>query len=162
MALSKSKGPVYTKYNIPLFGSKDSRWVDNTWIVEHLRQLANTIEEEQPNIYRVGIDMDAQYKSPALFLECFESRESEKIGVPEWRGENVEKFANLCVDLEEVIKELDDVSDLGDYNKFHQHDKLCEKHGVSRQDLNWFLHQFQFGVGPDMLTRLMLSQKTEK
>ncbi len=157
MALSKSKGPVYTTYNIPLVGSKDSRWVDNTWIVEHLRQLADTIEEEQPRIYRVGIDMDAQYKSPALFLECFESREYEKIVTPEWNGDNVQKFTNLCSDLAEILKTLNDVSDLGD-NKFQQHDKLCEKHGVTRQELNWFLHQIQFGSG-DVITALMLQQK---
>lgn len=158
MALSKSKGPVFTTYSVPLAGSKDSRWVDNTWIVEHLRQLADTIEEEQPKVYRVGIEIDAQYKSPALFLECFESRDYEKIVVPEWNGENMKKFAALCKDLSEIIKGFDDVSEMGDVNKFNQHDKLCEKYGVTRQELNWFIHQIQFGSG-DVITTLMLQQK---
>lgn len=158
MALSKEKGTVLNKYSIPMVGGKDSRWADNSWLVEHLRHLADTIEKEQPKIYRVGIEMDAQYKVPALMLEYFESREEEKTSVPEMSGDSIEKFAGLCKDLSDIIKGLDNVSDLGDYNKFNQHDKLCEKHGVKRQELNWFLHQFQFGSG-DVITALLMSQK---
>ena len=72
MGLSITKSTTLTSWAIPLTTSSDEKWEDNTWIIEHLRHLANKIEEENPQIYSIGIKSDAQYKSQNLVLELFE------------------------------------------------------------------------------------------
>ena len=74
MALSIEHEPTLDKWSIPLFGQRDEEWKDNTWIVGHLRQLADKIEEEEPKIYTVSIELDAQYKIPFLTIRSFKKR----------------------------------------------------------------------------------------
>lgn len=66
MALSIEKQGIFKEYSIPLFGNQDPDWEDNTWIVGHLRQLADTIERDKLKIFKVSIDIDANYKIPML------------------------------------------------------------------------------------------------
>lgn len=60
-------------WSIPMMCEEDKEWTDNTWIVEHLRHLANKIESENPRIYSIGVVSDAQYKIPCLNIEIFET-----------------------------------------------------------------------------------------
>jgi hypothetical protein len=61
MALSIEKGYALTKVSIPLHAGDDKEMRDNTWLVEHLRQLANHIEETNPKIYKIGLGFSKQY-----------------------------------------------------------------------------------------------------
>ncbi len=87
MGLSITKGTVYTKLEIPLQkgdlinGSSDklsaseiNKWEDNGWLIDHLRHLADYLEETNPRIINIGLKMDCDYKSPKLYVECFERR----------------------------------------------------------------------------------------
>lgn len=79
MALGIEKDNVYTTWTIPLQpgdlpGEDIQNWKDNSWIVEHLRQLANKIEQEQPRIYSIGLTTDCQYKTPTLQMRLFEKK----------------------------------------------------------------------------------------
>ena len=74
MGIGINKGHVFTTYDVPLASSQDTKWEDNTWLVEHLRQLANTIERDKPKIHTIGIKSDAQYKVPILVIEFFENK----------------------------------------------------------------------------------------
>lgn len=66
MALGiETNGHIKT-YAIPLFGLNDQNWTDNTWICEHLRNLADKIEYDNLKIYSVSLEFDKQYKSPQL------------------------------------------------------------------------------------------------
>jgi len=44
---------------------------DNSWLVEHLRQLADHIERTQPKIYKIGLDVSTQYGA-SLNIEHFQ------------------------------------------------------------------------------------------
>ncbi len=74
MGLSIEKSKVFTKWEIPLMQGdlppdNINNWKDNSWIVEHLRQLADKIEKENPRIINIGFNTDCQYKSPKLYIE---------------------------------------------------------------------------------------------
>ena len=58
-------------WQVPLIGGEDKQWLDNTWIVEHLRQLADKIEDENPRIMNIGIKTDCGYKIPNLILDVY-------------------------------------------------------------------------------------------
>lgn len=75
MALGITKTKSLTIWELPLVGYGDDTWKDNTWIAEHLHQLANKIEKENPKIYSIGIKYVSQYKSPTLVVELFENEE---------------------------------------------------------------------------------------
>lgn len=77
MALSIEKSNVFTKWEIPLQHGdlppdEINDWEDNTWLIEHLRQLADKIESDNPRIIHIGLSTDCQYKCPKLYLELFE------------------------------------------------------------------------------------------
>lgn len=77
MGLGITKSDVMTKWEIPLMSGDlppdhINDWSDNTWMVEHLRQLANKIEEENPKIINIGLRINCQYKTPQLYLELYE------------------------------------------------------------------------------------------
>jgi len=79
MALGITKTDILTKWEIPLMKGDlppddINDWDDNSWIVEHLRHLANKIEEENPRIINIGLRTDCQYKSPQLYVEVFNRR----------------------------------------------------------------------------------------
>lgn len=77
MALAITKDSVFTKWEIPLMQGDLSPdhindWSDNSWMIEHLRQLADKIERENPRIINIGLRTDCQYKTPQLYIEIFE------------------------------------------------------------------------------------------
>lgn len=61
MGLGIEKSGIYTTYSIPFFSGDDANWEDNTWLVQHLRQLAGKIEEMKPRIVSVGLHQLAGY-----------------------------------------------------------------------------------------------------
>ena len=71
MAIGIDRGSVFDIWDIPLIGGGDNAWSDNSWIVEHLRGLADKIEKESPNIYHIGIGTDKGYRVPMLSLKVF-------------------------------------------------------------------------------------------
>jgi len=77
MGLSIQKTSSLTKWEIPLQHGdlppdQINDWKDNSWLVEHLRQLADKIESEQPRIINIGMRTDCQYKCLQLYLELYE------------------------------------------------------------------------------------------
>lgn len=79
MGLTISKSNTLTNWEIPLVQGdlppdKINDWDDNSWIIEHLRQLADKIEKENPRIINIGLRTDCQYKSPRLYIELYERR----------------------------------------------------------------------------------------
>lgn len=77
MALSIEKSTTLTRWEIPLqkgdlSPTQINDWDDNSWLVEHLRQLADKIEQENPRVINIGLRTDCQYKCPKLYLELFE------------------------------------------------------------------------------------------
>lgn len=68
MALGIEHNGIYKTYAIPLLGLMDEHWRDNTWICEHLRQLAYSIERDNLEIFKVSLDFDHNYKIPHLKL----------------------------------------------------------------------------------------------
>jgi len=79
MALGIIKSDTMTKWEIPLMKGdlpdNINDWDDNSWMVEHLRQLADKIEKENPRIINIGLKTDCQYKSPQLYVELYERRQ---------------------------------------------------------------------------------------
>lgn len=60
------------EWSIPLMSTlNDPDWIDNSWMVEHLRQLADKIEQEKPRIYSISLTLDVNYKCPNLILKSF-------------------------------------------------------------------------------------------
>lgn len=79
MGIGIEKTPVFTIWDVPLMGhSEDKSWSDNTWLVDQLRQLADMVERDDPNIYSIGLKSNHQYNAPTLVIEFFEKREWEK------------------------------------------------------------------------------------
>lgn len=81
MALEITKQNDITKWEIPLMKGDlapddINDWEDNSWIIEHLRALADKIEREDPKIINMGIEINPQYKTPQLYIEFY-----EKIGL---------------------------------------------------------------------------------
>jgi len=79
MALSIETTDTLTIWEIPLMHGDlppihINDWDDNSWIVEHLKQLASKIEEENPKIINIGLRINSQYKSPMLYVELYERR----------------------------------------------------------------------------------------
>lgn len=72
MGLGITIGDCMTEFSVPLRHMDDVEMRDNSWLVEHLRQLADKIEQTNPKIYKVGIEHNVQY-GPALYVECFTS-----------------------------------------------------------------------------------------
>lgn len=70
MAIGIKDNGTTTLWKIPLLCYEDEEY-NNTWLVDHLRQLANKIEKEKPTIYSIGIKMDINYKVPDLLIEIF-------------------------------------------------------------------------------------------
>jgi len=71
MGIGVKKGELFTKISVPLVSGENKDWSDNTWLVEHLRQLAQMIEDENPQIHNIGIEIDANYKIPNLIVKSF-------------------------------------------------------------------------------------------
>jgi len=63
----KKMGDSFTKRRFAANRNKH-----NSWLVEHLRQLADKIEEENPRAINIGLRTDCQYKCPKLYLELYE------------------------------------------------------------------------------------------
>ena len=78
MGLSIEKTSTLTKWEIPLqkgdLPNKINYWNDNSWIIEHLRQLADKIESDNPRIINIGMRTDCQYKTPKLYVELYERK----------------------------------------------------------------------------------------
>lgn len=77
MALGITKLDNIVQWEIPLMKGdlppdNINDWTDNSWIVEHLRVLADKIEKENPKIHNIGLTTDCQYKSPKLYIEFYE------------------------------------------------------------------------------------------
>lgn len=84
MALGIIKSDTTTRWEILLTQGdlppdEINNWNDNTWIIGHLRQLADKIEKENPRIINVGLYTDCQYKSPRLYLEFYERKSGKKL-----------------------------------------------------------------------------------
>jgi hypothetical protein len=75
MALGIHNDGIHTVYEIPLNSLHDEKWQDRSWIVEHLRQLADKLEETKFEIYSVGMEMNQQYKTPTLVIKGWEHKE---------------------------------------------------------------------------------------
>jgi hypothetical protein len=75
MALGIHNDGIHTIYEIPLNSSNDKKWNDRSWLIEHLRLLADKLEETKFEVYIVGIEMDSQYKTPNLFIKGWEYKE---------------------------------------------------------------------------------------
>ena len=78
MALGITKVGEMVRWEIPLMQGDlppvfNNDWTDNTWIVDHLRMLANKIESNNPRIHNIGLMTDCQYKSPRLYIEFYET-----------------------------------------------------------------------------------------
>jgi len=55
MGLGIHKDGSMTVYTVPLIGGQgDDEWKDNTWLTEHLRQLARKIEDSRMKIISIG------------------------------------------------------------------------------------------------------------
>jgi len=70
MALGIEIGNTLTKVGIPVRSYNDPEMNDNTWIVEHLRELASYIESKNPKIYKVGTETSTQYGA-SFYIEHF-------------------------------------------------------------------------------------------
>lgn len=55
MALGIYKNSSMVVYELPLASNEDHEWKDNTWICEHLRQLADKIESTDFHIISIGM-----------------------------------------------------------------------------------------------------------
>lgn len=71
MALGIKTSDIYVVYDIPFFSAQDEHWQDNTWICEHLRQLADTIERDKIKIFKTSLEFDHNYKIPHLQITTF-------------------------------------------------------------------------------------------
>lgn len=76
MGLGIHKDKSMTVYTLPLIGMGDKMWNDNTWICEHLRQLANKIEETEFNIFSIGVEMNPNHEqaNPSLVIKGWEMK----------------------------------------------------------------------------------------
>ncbi|MGR3302884.1 MAG: hypothetical protein ACUZ8I_10340 [Candidatus Scalindua sp.] len=74
MGIGIEKGSSNTQWLMPLIGGNDDGWKDNTWLVDHLRQLADKIENEKPKIFSIGIKTDSNYSRPILEIIVFEGK----------------------------------------------------------------------------------------
>lgn len=77
MGLGITQDKHLIKWEIPLMQGDlppdmINDWNDNSWMIEHLRQLANKIEKENPRIISIGLRTDPQYKAPLLYVELYE------------------------------------------------------------------------------------------
>lgn len=78
MGLGITKSTTLTTWEIPLQkgdlpeAGEINNWDDNSWLVEHLRQLADKIAEENPRVINIGLRTDCQYKCPKLYIELYE------------------------------------------------------------------------------------------
>lgn len=77
MGLAITKTLTLTTWEIPLMQGdlppdQINNWEDNSWMVEHLRQLADKIESESPRIINIGLRTDCQYKCPKLYVDLYE------------------------------------------------------------------------------------------
>jgi hypothetical protein len=87
MGLGIHSDGIHTVYEIPLNSGHDEKWNDRSWLIEHLRQLADKLEETKFEVYVVGIEMDAQYKTPKLFIKGWEHKEDVLADIIDGGGE---------------------------------------------------------------------------
>ena len=74
MALGINEDGSMTVYSVPLMGGGDNKWEDNTWLTEHLRQLARKIEESHMRIVSVGTEtINATEPIPNLVVKGYEN-----------------------------------------------------------------------------------------
>lgn len=78
MGIGIVKENSMTIYEIPLRSMNDRHWNDNSWIVEHLHQLAKTIEENNFDIYSIGLEMNHQYNAPTLVIKGQERKDEKE------------------------------------------------------------------------------------
>lgn len=73
MGLGIYKDNSMTIYTIPLMGGEDKKWEDNTWLTEHLHQLAHKIKESRMKIISIGtITTNATSAIPELIVKGYE------------------------------------------------------------------------------------------
>jgi len=74
MGLGIHKEDSLTVYTVPLIGGQgDDGWTDNTWLTEHLRQLARKIEDSRMNIISIGTQTtNCTGAIPELVVKGFE------------------------------------------------------------------------------------------
>jgi hypothetical protein len=77
MGIGRDKRGCFDLIEVPLISSgitypasitEKAGWEDNTWIVEQLRHLANIIEEENPNILSIGLQLTVNEHLPELVI----------------------------------------------------------------------------------------------
>ena len=68
MGLGIERKGYYITASIPLFSGSDTMWQDNSWIIEHLVQLAQHIKEENCKIHSVKMETVVGY-GPQLVIE---------------------------------------------------------------------------------------------
>lgn len=74
MGLGIHKDSSMTVYSVPLIGGGDEKWEDNTWIVEHLHQVARKIEESRIQIISIGVvTTNATEPIPELIIKGYEN-----------------------------------------------------------------------------------------
>ena len=75
MGLGIHKDSSLVVYELPLIGAGDSKWKDNTWICEHLRQLANKIENTDFQILSIGVETRNNNEViPQIVIKGFENK----------------------------------------------------------------------------------------
>jgi len=74
MGLGIHKDGSMTVYTVPLIGGQgDDEWKDNTWLTEHLRQLARKIEDSRMKIISIGTQTtNATGAIPELIVKGYE------------------------------------------------------------------------------------------
>lgn len=82
MGLGITKDGIFDIYSIPLVSMQDVEWLDNSWLTEHLRHLAQKIEETNIRIYSVSLEVDCQYKSPKIVVRGFEKTSERETSKP--------------------------------------------------------------------------------
>lgn len=74
MALGITNDGTMTVYTIPLMGGDDPDWQDNSWLIEHLHQLAQHIEESRMKIISIGTEtVNATGAIPKLVVKGYEN-----------------------------------------------------------------------------------------
>jgi len=138
LGIGKTKNGI--KYDMPLIGNED--WSDNTWIVQHLHQLADEIERSNLKISNIGISYSGKNNIPNLFVEGLTNLEyPEYITLPsEYRSHpdsKDEQITSLEIFLAVYISEEPIFVDGILYNN-HLTNMILKYHGTPHQLLKMY------------------------
>lgn len=69
MAIGVKKDSMYKVYSIPLItGTQPTCNINNEWLISHLRDLADVIEEDKIELVKISMEWDTDYKTPKLLI----------------------------------------------------------------------------------------------